>query len=75
MEGQGVVIVLFQRYGDDVTTWTAGAPASNGLRMTTPSTYFTYGDPNVIDPCVQIKLELYERVIKNYFKCHSGFDT
>ena len=73
-EGNTIVIVLFQRYGDDINTWASGG-GYGGIRMVTPSRYITSGDPNKVDKIAQKSLDLYERVVKRGFKCYTGFDT
>jgi hypothetical protein len=73
-EGNTIVIVLFQRHGDDINTWTC-AGGAGGIRMVPPGRYITNGDPNKVDKIAQKSLDLYERVVKRGFKCYSGFDT
>lgn len=67
------VICLFQRYGDSPHTWVGGTTALGRLN---PQGYFLDGNPSkIIDNCAEKQLNLYQRVVKNNFKCYSGFDT
>lgn len=67
------VICIFQRYRNSPASWVGGTPYTGRL---SPSHYFL--DGSVTEWCCELSAKLftlYKRVIRNGYKCYTGFDT